>query len=89
MSAKNNQPDWDQIAEKFDMWLPQIESTTDALIDALGAHAGNSILDVASGTGEPALTLARRMGDKVTIQGIDAAPGMARVANLNSIIFRY
>jgi len=38
------------------------------------------VLDVASGTGEPALTLARRMKDKVTIVGIDAAAGMARVA---------
>jgi ubiquinone/menaquinone biosynthesis C-methylase UbiE len=80
MGAENNQPDWDKIAEKFDMWLPQIGPTGDALLEALGAQAGDYILDVASGTGEPALTLARRMGDKVKILGIDAAPGMAKVA---------
>lgn len=80
MGAENNQPDWDKIAEKFDMWLPQIEPTGDALLDALDAQAGEYILDVASGTGEPALTLARRMGNDIKVLGIDAAPGMARVA---------
>ena len=80
MSAENNQPDWDKIAEKFDMWLPQIEPTTDALIEALDAKKGNYVLDVASGTGEPALTLARRMANDIKILGIDAAPGMAKVA---------
>ena len=80
MGAKDNQPDWNKIAEKFDMWLPQIQSTTDDLLVELDAQAGDYILDVASGTGEPALTLARRMGNKIKILGIDAAAGMAKVA---------
>jgi len=80
MSVEKNQPDWDKIAEKFDLWLPQIQPTTEAILGALDAREGDLILDVASGTGEPALTLARRMQDKIKIVGIDAAPGMAKVA---------
>ena len=79
MSAKNNQPDWDKIAEKFDIFLPQIAPVGEALLEALDARPGDKILDLASGTGEPALTLARRQ-PRVQITGIDAADGMVRVA---------
>lgn len=80
MGAEDNQPDWNRIAEKFDLWLPQIAPVGEALIDALQANAAHRILDMASGTGEPALTLARRLEDKAEIIGIDAAPGMVNVA---------
>lgn len=80
MSAKDNQPDWDKIAEKFDIWLPQIAPVGDALLDALDAQPGDKIIDLGSGTGEPALTLARRMNGHVQITGIDAAHGMVKVA---------
>jgi ubiquinone/menaquinone biosynthesis C-methylase UbiE len=81
MSAADNQPDWDKIAEKFDMWLPQIQPVGDALIEKLQAQEGDKILDLASGTGEPALTLARKMAGNVEVIGVDAADGMVRVAN--------
>jgi len=80
MNAKNNQPDWHKIAEKFDMWLPYIKPVGDELLSALDAKVGDKILDVASGTGEPALTLAQQMGDDVEIIGVDAAQGMIDVA---------
>ncbi|MFZ5594086.1 MAG: class I SAM-dependent methyltransferase [Pseudomonadota bacterium] len=79
-TAKNNQPDWGLIAEKFDLWLPQLAPVGEALLKALDAQMGDAVLDVASGTGEPALTLARRMGDTVRITGTDAAEPMVRVA---------
>jgi len=79
MNANNNQPDWDKIAEKFDILLPQIAPVGEALLDELDAAPGDRILDLASGTGEPALTLARRQPD-VQVIGIDAADGMVRVA---------
>lgn len=79
MSAKNNQPDWDRIAEKFDIFLPQIAPVGEALLAELDAVPGDKVLDLASGTGEPALTLARRQ-PHVEITGIDAADGMVRVA---------
>lgn len=80
MSANENQPDWDKIAEKFDIWLPQIAPVGEALLAALDARPGDKIIDLGSGTGEPALTLARRMKGEVDITGIDAAAGMVKVA---------
>lgn len=80
MSAKNNQPDWNTIAEKFDIWLPHIAPVSEALLAALAAKPGERILDLASGTGEPALTLARRLRGHANILGIDAADGMVQVA---------
>jgi ubiquinone/menaquinone biosynthesis C-methylase UbiE len=79
MSHKNNQPDWDKIAEKFDFLLPQIAPVGEALLEALGVAPGDRVLDLASGTGEPALTLARRQPHAI-ITGIDAAEGMVRAA---------
>jgi len=79
MNDTNNQPDWHQIAEKFDLWLPYLKPVGDDLLKALNAQSGDRILDVASGTGEPALTLARQKND-IDIAGVDAAEGMINVA---------
>ncbi len=79
MSANTNQPDWDTLAEKFDVFLPQLAPVGEALLEALDARPGERILDVASGTGEPALSLAR-LQPQVEISGVDAAAGMVRVA---------
>lgn len=79
MSAEQNQPDWGRIAGKFDLWLPQIEPVGEALLEVLDARPGHAVLDLASGTGEPALTLARRLPD-IRIEGIDAAEGMVEAA---------
>lgn len=80
MGREDNQPDWDKIAEKFDIWLPQIAPVGTALLEKLAAYPNDTILDMGSGTGEPVLTLARTLGDKVQITGIDAAEGMVNVA---------
>ena len=78
--SKNNQPDWGKIAEKFDMWLPHLSPVGEMLLSALQARSGDRIIDLASGTGEPALSLARRFAGSVAITGIDAAEGMVKVA---------
>ena len=87
MNTKDNQPDWDKIAEKFDYLLPQIAPVGEALLEALNARPGDKILDIASGTGEPALTLARRQ-PHVQITGVDAADGMARAAQKKVVVER-
>ncbi len=80
MSNSDNQPDWAAIAEKFDLWLPQIAPVGEALLEGLAARPGDRIIDLGSGTGEPALTLARRMQGQVDITGVDAAGPMVDVA---------
>jgi len=77
--SNKNQPDWEKIAEKFDLWLPCISPVGNAMLEALNVNAGDKVLDIASGTGEPALTLARSHND-ITIEGVDAADGMINVA---------
>lgn len=79
MSRADNQPDWDTLAEKFDLWAPHIAPVGEALLAALNAQPGDHILDLASGTGEPVLTLAKQQ-PRVTITGTDAAAGMVQVA---------
>ncbi|MCF6323340.1 MAG: class I SAM-dependent methyltransferase [Gammaproteobacteria bacterium] len=79
MSTDDNQPDWGTLAEKFDLWTPHIAPVGDALLAALDVQSGEHILDLASGTGEPALTLAKRQ-PLVKIIGTDVADGMVQVA---------
>lgn len=86
MSAPDNQPDWDAMGEKFDLWVPHLAPVGDAIITALDVRPGQRVLDVACGTGEPALALARRMGDSVRITAVDAADGMVRVARKKALI---
>lgn len=70
------------MAEAFDRWLPYIQPIAEALIDLADISKGQSILDVASGTGEPSLTLARRYGKKgISIVGVDGAEAMVARAN--------
>jgi len=71
--------DWNRIAQKFDVWLPHLAPVGDALVTALAPRRGDRILDLASGTGEPALTLARHYAE-LTVTGVDAAAGMVAVA---------
>ena len=80
MNSSDNQPDWAAIAEKFDLWLPQIAPVGEALLEGLAARPGDRIIDLGSGTGEPALTLARRMQGRVDITGVDSAGPMVDVA---------
>ena len=79
MTTRINQPDWDRIAAKFDVLLPQLAPVGEELLEALQVVPGDRVLDIASGTGEPALTLARRQ-PHARITGIDAAEGMVRAA---------
>jgi ubiquinone/menaquinone biosynthesis C-methylase UbiE len=87
--------DFADMAEKFDAWLPHIAPVGEALLNALNVCPGESVLDVAAGTGEPGLTLARRQLGEVTITGTDTAQSMVDVAQqkaaregFSNIIFR-
>lgn len=70
------------MAEAFDRWLPYIQPIAEDLIDLADVSEGQKVLDVASGTGEPALTLARRFRQGgIDILGIDGAEAMVKRAN--------
>jgi ubiquinone/menaquinone biosynthesis C-methylase UbiE len=52
----------------------------DALIEDARIARGNSVLDVATGPGEPALTIADLVGPDGTVAGTDVAPEMVEAA---------
>lgn len=73
-------PDFNRMAGRLDTYLPQVHPVTLALLDHLPAPAaGATVLDVACGTGEPGLTLARR-SPGVRLLGVDSASAMIDVA---------
>jgi SAM-dependent methyltransferase len=64
---------WDDFTMRF------LEPQGAAILDAMEVGDGAKVLDIATGTGDPGLTLARRVpGAHVT--GVDASEGMLRVA---------
>ena len=66
------------------------------LMDAAGVRAGQNVVDLASGTGEPALTMAGRVGARGIVFATDLVPEMlgsarrraveAKVANLRYVV---
>jgi SAM-dependent methyltransferase len=65
-------------------WHPffarQSANATTAIIEAAQVQSGMDILDLASGTGEPALTLARVVGPAGLVTATDLSPEMLEIA---------
>ncbi len=79
--SDTNTINWNEMAKTFDRWLPYIQPVAEALISLADLSQGQEILDVAAGTGEPSLTIARRFGPTVRITAVDGAEAMVAVAN--------
>ncbi len=77
--TSNNQPDWDVLAERFDLWLPYLAPVNEPLLAGLKIERSATplrMLDVACGTGEPSMSLLEAFGEAIDLQGVDAAEGM-------------
>jgi len=65
-------------------WHPkattQLQAMTDALLEAAGVRAGLRVLDLASGTGQPAIDLARAVGPTGHVTATDLSAGMLAAA---------
>ncbi|MBN9389041.1 MAG: methyltransferase domain-containing protein [Chloroflexi bacterium] len=75
---------WDKAVRGWQEWWPVFEQgaqpLTDRLLDLAGVMAGNRVLDIATGVGEPAVSAALRVGLEGEVVGIDRSGGMLEVA---------
>jgi len=72
--------DWDTAAQGWHDWQEQMFGATvgvsERLVEMAGIKAGDRVLDVAAGSGEPALTAARAVGPEGEIVATDISPEM-------------
>jgi SAM-dependent methyltransferase len=75
---------WDDTAEGWKRWWPTFEraaqTVNDRLVELAGISAGYRVLDIATGSGEPALTAARIVGRSGRVVAVDMSPGMLAIA---------
>src|SRR5215203_2275115 len=69
---------WQQAANAWHRWGPTIEAwlgeSRRVMLDLSGIGPGDRVLDLASGAGEPALTIAQRVGATGYVLATDIAP---------------
>ncbi len=75
---------WNEAAPGWEKWSQVFDSGARAVSDRLVALArikpGDRVLDIATGTGEPAITAARAVGPSGHILALDHSAGMLEVA---------
>lgn len=72
--------DYQQLASSYDASCRRIGYIRDAAIAALKLKPGQTVLDIACGTGATLLELSRRVGSRGKVIGIDHSPDMAAIA---------
>ena len=70
-------PGWKKYGKDMSKWMAPI---SDQLIKSSGIRVGQTVLDVATGTGQPALTIAKIVGQNGKVIGIDLSPEMIEIA---------
>jgi ubiquinone/menaquinone biosynthesis C-methylase UbiE len=75
---------WDGVSTAWEHWQPVFErgaaTVTARLFDLSAISAGDCVLDIGSGTGEPALSAARLVGPQGRVVGVDLSPLMVQAA---------
>jgi enediyne biosynthesis protein CalE5 len=76
--------DWDAAAAGWKKWWRVLERgaqpVSDRLVELAQVSAGARVLDVATGSGEPAVTAARRIAPSGRVIAVDQSPGMLAIA---------
>ncbi|MCI4323999.1 MAG: class I SAM-dependent methyltransferase, partial [Thermoplasmata archaeon] len=86
---------WNESAEAYVGLMRNLEPFRADLVERLAPQPGERILDMGTGPGEPAMTIARLMGASGHVTGIDLSENMvsiaervARARGANNIEFR-
>jgi SAM-dependent methyltransferase len=81
---RDSRTSWDAAAAGWEKWWPLFEraaqSVSTRLVELARVKAGDRVLDIATGTGEPAITAARKVGANGRVIGVDHSAGMLEVA---------
>jgi enediyne biosynthesis protein CalE5 len=76
--------DWDAAAAGWKRWWAVLEGgaqpVSDRLVELAQVAAGARVLDVATGSGEPAVTASRRVAPNGRVIAVDQSPGMLAIA---------
>jgi SAM-dependent methyltransferase len=80
--------EWTTGAAAWRKWHPQLlvmgQAATEAIVRAAQITPGMQVLDLASGTGEPALSLAEAVGSQGHVTATDLVPEMLMAAEENA-----
>src|SRR5579863_280373 len=83
------QQQWTAVAPAWERWAESLAAMADhfnqPLLDAVAVSPGEQALDLACGAGEPALSLARRVGPQGWTAALDLAPAMAKATRRRAI----
>lgn len=75
---------WQQAASAWSRWTPTIqewfEAATDVMLELAHIGPGSHVLEVAAGAGEPAFTIARRIGPTGYVLATDISSNLAELA---------
>lgn len=86
---KDVRADWNARAEGWKKTTPRIATTGDRhnrrMIEAAAIRPGHRVLDLASGTGEPAITIAAHVGPGGRVVATDAARRMLEGARARAV----
>src|SRR5258708_35076986 len=74
---RGSAPYWEKHREPIRQMFSPV---TAALVEEARIVGGNRVLDVATGPGEPALSVAEVVGPRGEVAGIDPVPGMVEAA---------
>ena len=79
----NQRKSWDSVAAGWQKWWKTIENgaqkVSEKLVELAEIRAGQRILDIATGIGEPAITAGKIVGQKGHVTATDLSSGMLAI----------
>jgi len=86
---------WNESAKDYSLFMRRLEGVRTDLVALLAPAPGEQILDLGTGPGEPAMTVAQKVGPNGHVTGIDLSENMiglaaqvARIRDIGNVDFR-